>query len=190
MNNYQEITLLSSPEIPLNFIWQKVYQQIHLALVECKEADGSNLIGISFPLYSVERKSLGNKLRLFSSKEKLSQLNIQQWLDRFTDYVHVTGIRDVPANCSYALFSRIQAKSNIERLARRRAKRKGISTQQAIEEFNGFNNEELNLPFIKLKSLSSAHDFRLFISHRISSENVNGSFNLYGLSSKATIPWF
>ena len=191
MKLYQEITLLPSPEIPLHFIWQKVYQQIHLALVECKDADGLSSIGVAFPFYSFENHTLGNKLRIFSpSQEKLSQVNIQQWLSRLTDYVHITSVREVPSNCTYACFGRVQAKSNIDRLARRRAKRKCISEQQAVEELKGFQDEKKHEPYVYLKSLSGGQDFRLFISHQLVEKEINGKFNLYGLSSAATIPWF
>ena len=39
MKHYIEITLLPDAEVGLGFIWQKMYQQIHLALVEVKDAN-------------------------------------------------------------------------------------------------------------------------------------------------------
>ena len=36
MNYYREITILPNADISFYFIWQKLYQQIHLALVENK----------------------------------------------------------------------------------------------------------------------------------------------------------
>ncbi|MCO4790206.1 type I-F CRISPR-associated endoribonuclease Cas6/Csy4, partial [Vibrio cholerae] len=38
MNYYQEITLLPDADIALGFLWQNVFQQVHIALVEHKVA--------------------------------------------------------------------------------------------------------------------------------------------------------
>ena len=37
MNYYQELSLLPQEEIPINFLWSKVFQQIHLGLVEMQD---------------------------------------------------------------------------------------------------------------------------------------------------------
>lgn len=66
MNAYQEITLLPSADINLNFLWEKAYQRIHLRLVETKMPDGLSPIGLAFPEYNAEKCQLGAKLRIFS----------------------------------------------------------------------------------------------------------------------------
>ena len=48
MKAYLEIILKPQPEIPLYFLWEKVYQQIHLALAQMKNEYGTASIGISF----------------------------------------------------------------------------------------------------------------------------------------------
>lgn len=53
MEYYQEITLRPGPEIPLNFLWTKVYTQIHLALVAQKDTPQGGSFGVSFPEYAV-----------------------------------------------------------------------------------------------------------------------------------------
>ena len=58
MNYYQDITLLPDADIGLYFLWQKVYQQIHLALVENKSADNASAIGVAFPEYNVDKHHL------------------------------------------------------------------------------------------------------------------------------------
>jgi len=37
MKWYIDLTLLPESEIPIYFLWEKVYQQLHLALVEQQE---------------------------------------------------------------------------------------------------------------------------------------------------------
>ena len=39
MKNYIEMTLLPDADITLNFLWEKLYQQLHLALVEIQDSD-------------------------------------------------------------------------------------------------------------------------------------------------------
>ena len=49
----------------------------------------------------------------------LEKLDLKKWLDRLTDYVHITSIREVPENIKgYAIYKRKQVKTNAERLAR------------------------------------------------------------------------
>ncbi len=37
-------------------------------------------------------------------QETLESLNIRKWLSRLTDYVHITGIREVPKNIKEYVF--------------------------------------------------------------------------------------
>ena len=91
-------------------------------------------VGVAFPEYDNEKYQLGSQLRLVApSQELLGRLNIQTWMTRLSDYVHITGIRDVPGTIrGYAFFKRIQTKNNNARLARRKAKREGIPYEQAL----------------------------------------------------------
>ena len=57
MKYYQQISLMPTADIGLYFLWQKVYQQIHLALVENKSSDNVSAIGVSFPEYNTNRYS-------------------------------------------------------------------------------------------------------------------------------------
>ena len=112
MKYYLDITLLPDNEITLGFIWHKVYQQIHIALVENKVAENESDIALSFPQYCEKDKAfpLGNKLRLFSPTQAiLKKLSIATWLKQFTDYTHITSIKSVPETVNeYACFSRKQ----------------------------------------------------------------------------------
>ncbi len=195
MKYYLDITLLPDTEISLGFIWQKVYQQIHIALAENKIAKNESAIAISFPKYGDKAFPLGDKLRLLAEEQsQLEQLNVGKWLDRLTDYAHITLIKSVPLEVNeYAYFKRKQFDTNIKRLARRRVKRKGETFEQAMQHFEGFNDEESKLPFINMKSLSGNNQFRLFFERKIVETPEVGWFNCYGLSHRekqATIPWF
>lgn len=196
MRYYQEITLLGEPEIGLNFLWTKVFQQIHLGLVKLKNEDQNSDIGLSFPAYSAEEKSctMGNKFRLLAVQESLLEgFDARTRLDRLSDYVHCTGIRPVPARLSgHVMYRRVQPKNNASatRLARRYAQRKGVALEDALNLYRRKDRGKTNSPFIQLRSLSSGHEFCLWIERVEADENIAGTFSLYGLSSSRTVPEF
>lgn len=205
MKYYQEITLLPNPDIALYFLWQKVYQQIHLGFASIKNDDDTIPIGVSFPEYDSRKNHLGRILRLFAEDVKaLESLNINKYLSRLLDYIHISSVSDVPSNInSFALFKRQQVKSSITRLARRKAKRQGIEYKTALAALEGFEEKQTKAPFIQMESLSSAktgqngqpsvnqtQKFRLFIIKQSFDQPQKGTFNCYGLSRQATVPWF
>lgn len=197
MKYYLDITLLPDTEANLGFLWQKVYQQIHLALVENKIAENQSAIAISFPKYEDKEFPLGDKLRLLANEqEQLKQLNIEHWLSRLIDYTHIKPIKEVPLTVNqFARFKRKQFKSNLVKEAKRRAKYKGESLEVALEHFKHYQAES-SLAFINMSSLSMERDisinrnFKLFIEREILEEQERGVFNCYGLSKDATVPWF
>ena len=205
MKYYLDITLLPDAEANLGFLWHKVYQQIHIALVENKTGENQSAIAVSIPHYGNgngnkdDDKSfpLGNKLRLLAQTEdQLQKLDVTKWLSRLTDYCHYTSIKEVPASVDkFAYLTRKQFKTSVERLARRRAKRKNESYEKALQYFEGFNEQQTKLPFLNMKSLSKGNDFKLFIEQNIVEQSQEGSFTCYGLSpneieKQATVPWF
>ena len=192
MNAYLEITLLPSNDIGHNFLWEKLYKQIHIGLVDRQLPNGLSAIGVSFPEYDAEKNTLGTKLRLFAQDKKtLEHLDIKKWLRYLLSYVHIADVRDVPGNITnYIRFKRKQSKSSTERLARRKANRENITLEQAIQLLNSRKDRLITAPFIKIKSSSSEHDFRLFIVKEKVSEQIYDGFSCYGLSATATIPDF
>lgn len=220
MNYYIELTLLPSLEIPLHFLWEKAYQQVHLALVEngfesgdvSKRKNGKegqlkkSHIAISFPDYKSKDFPLGNRLRLFAqSEEQLQKLiDIGKWFNGLADYIErPLRVEKVPRSATFVRFKRVQLHTNIERLARRRAMRNEESFEQAMKHFEGFKDQKSNLPFVYMTSLStseatvpsSRNKFRLFIEKEDVQQAQAGTFNCYGLSSRepdkqATVPWF
>ncbi len=192
MKYYQELTLLPQEDVSLYFIWQKLYQQIHLALVKTKNSENASAIGVAFPEYDADKFSLGTKLRLFSEdKQALEEMQCEKWLNRLIDYVYVLEIKPVPEKLAgHACFKHIKLKGNKEKLARRRAKRKGETMQQAMEHFESFKEQLSKLPYINMASQTNGERFRLFIDTQLMEEPQIGLYSCYGLSNKTTVPLF
>ena len=197
MKYYQEITLIDQAEISSYFIWSKLYTQLHIALAEIKDTNNKVNIGVSFPQYLFEKNdknskvNLGKKLRLFAQNEAdLKKLDLKKWLDRLTDYVHITSIREVPENIkSYAIYRRKQVKTNAERLARHRVKRGDIGFDEALARYSNVVTTT-DLPFVQMKSLTSDQVFKLFIEKKNAEQSESQVFSTYGLSSESSVPEF
>lgn len=194
MNYYVEITLLPNSDINLFSLWSKVFQQIHLGLVEMQDDKSQVPIGVSFPEYVIGEKYslLGGKCRLFAQDEtRLARFDTAKWLARLSDYVHCTGVRPVPTKLSgHAVYRRVQPKTNPERLARRYAKRHGISLDEALSRYCNMESVSIQMPFIRLKSLSNKEEFCLWIAKVMATEATSGSFSSYGLSATTAVPEF
>lgn len=189
MKYYIDIKLLSSVEIGLGFLWKKVYQQIHLALVEAK----NEKIGLSFPEYGTKIFPMGSELRLFAPSENdLKLLKLDEWLDRLKDYCALGEIRETPSIKSHVSFLRKQVKyhDDVLKRAAHQAARRGISIEEALVHFSGYKEQKNSLPFIQVKSLSTEQELKFFIEKVEEKEEVAGIFNTFGLSKTATVPWF
>ena len=196
MKYYQDITLLPDAETHIGFIWHKVYQQIHIALADNKHPDGSSAIAVSFPEYKKTKFPLGSKLRLFAPTEsQLIELDAEKWLFRLKDYTHVKPIRSVPEISKYACFRRKAVKSpekKAELLAQHLQKPLDVVIRYRKE--NGLL-KACDLPYIHMESQKKTETgqknrFRLFIEQTLSEQYVSGTFDFYGLSKTATVPWF
>lgn len=194
MNYYIEITLLASTDIKIFALWSKVFQQLHLGLVEIQDGQGHVPIGISFPEYVVGEKIsiLGGKCRLIADQiDTLSRFDVLKRLGRLSDSVHCTDVLAVPENISgYATYQRLQQKTNGLRLARRFAKRHSISVEEAYPKFSLNARKTNSAPYIWLRSLSSNHNFCLWIKKNHVSKACAEKFSTYGLSPVATVPEF
>ena len=193
MKHYIDVTLLPNEEIDLYFLWEKVYQQVHLALVEAQNIKHPSKVGVSFPGYDKKRLHLGNKLRLFSSsKEELEAVNINKWFSRLNDYVHITSIKNIPKKIEgYACFKRVKPSggSNV-RLAKRKAKRENISYKKSFTYYESRKDKHSRLPFVYINSQSSGERYPLLIDCLILEKEQQGVFSTYGLSSQSTVPIF
>lgn len=136
MDYYQEITLLPDSTIPLDFLWQKVYQQIHIALVENKSEAGDSEVAVAFPEYGSVGFRLGKKLRLLAKTEKtLTQLNISHWLMRLADYVHIKSIQAVPEHATPISYVRqhVKGAKRLELDRYKKAQLYSVKSGQPIE---------------------------------------------------------
>ncbi len=192
MKYYREFTLLPQEDVNLYFIWQKLYQQIHIALVENKTAGNKSAIGVSFPEYDIEKYLFDTKLRLFAGDEQaLEKMQCEKWLNRLKDYVHIYSVKPVPEKLAgHACFKHIKLKGSKEKLARRRAKRKGETLQHSLSHFENFEEQRSNLPYINMTSQTNGQRFRLFIEKQAMEQPQTGLYSCYGLSNTTTVPLF
>ena len=200
MKYYIEVTLIENPELVAYQLWSKLYTQLHISLAEMKNSDNKVNIGVSFPQYRFNQTKgvgfLGEKLRIFAqSKAELQTLDLKKWLDRLTDYVHMTSIREVPENVKgYAIYKRKQVKTNAQRLARHRVKRGDIGFDEALARYSNVLTTT-DLPYIQMLSLSTSDEqdkkrFKLFIEKYDAQQSETQVFSSYGLSSVSSVPEF
>ncbi len=228
MKFYQEITIVPNHEFAtyikisgkefLNsyFVWSKLFTQLHLGLVSIQDEQQKSPIGISFPEYFMGAKLgvLGSKIRLFAKSEsELARFDAAKWLARLSGYVHISGVREVPAKINgYAIYNRYQPKVNGDRLMRRHQKREEqwksvvANPQSSAEEISkaqeclnkrsqrvndyDIGDKSIKFPFIKLKSLSSDSEFCLWIRKTVADKENYEKFSTYGLSGVSTLPEF
>lgn len=200
MKHYFDITLLPDAEANLGFLWQKVFQQVHIALVDNKVGDNESAIALSIVNYGGKDFPLGDKLRLLAKNEEaLQKLDIGHWLNRLSDYCHIKPIKPVPANVTkYACFKRKSVKS-IEKKAQRRAKHLNIPYGEVLAYLlKEGRSDKCKLPYINVESQNTKKrverdvscQFSLFIEQAFFEAPASGKFDCYGLSKTATVPWF
>jgi CRISPR-associated endonuclease Csy4 len=187
MDHYVDLNLLPNPEIAQAHLMGALFSKLHLALV----ARRSERIGVSFPAMQSSPVWLGDCLRLHGDRTTLVEFMTLNWLAGVRDHVHATAVLATPSNARFRVVSRVQAKSNPERLRRRQMRRHGLSADEALNRVPNTATERLCLPYVQLRSQSTSQSFRLFIRHGALLETATvGNFGAYGLSATATIPWF
>lgn len=195
MDYYIELTLIKDSEISPYFIWSKLYTQLHLAFVEQKDINEQIPYGVSFPEYkTIEAKCkqlmlLGSKLRIFAdSTQALEQLNLDKWLEKLTDYVHVKSPKPVENVTHYLTVNRYRPKASKDNLARRFARRHGTSVEEALKRLESYATKHEAFPYIQMKSLSGSQEFSLCIKQQQAEKQNLGKFSTYGLSAISTVP--
>ena len=188
--HYIDITLLPDPEFSHAHLLGALLSKLHRALVQRKASD----IGVSFPQHvnaPLGKRTLGAVLRLHGSQAALQALMEEPWLKGMRDHVQVSDLAAVPADTQHRMVQRRQFKTNADRLRRRRMARKGETAEQAAVAIPDTVERKPNLPFVQLRSSSTGQPFCLFVEHGpLQPQAVAGSFNTYGLSLSATVPWF
>lgn len=186
-SHYLDMRVVPDPESGPAQLLGTLYDRLHLALVQQRRDD----IGVSFPQYSTNPLAIGNVLRLHGSGEGLRDFLQTDWLKGMRDHVRLTEVTPVPAGARYRTVHRRQFKTSVDRLRRRRMRRKGETEQQAIEAIPSAVERRPSLPYVHVRSRSTGQPFCLFIAlGPLVHAQVIGPFNSYGLSNTATVPWF
>ncbi len=184
MESYQDIRLLPDPEFGTELLMAALFAKLHRVLGQY----AAGQIGISFPRAA---QTPGDTLRLHGNDQALMALNQQPWRKGLNDHIASDEIKPVPPDVKYRTVSRVQVKSNAERLRRRAVKKGWLTEEQALERISDRQSKRCNLPFIAVKSLSTGESFRLFILQgELRDSPSAGIFSSYGLSASTTIPWF
>lgn len=187
MDHYVDIDVQPDPEFAAHQLMSALYAKLHRALA----AQASTGIGVSFPGLDSKAPHLGTRLRLHGSRADLSALLAVDWLAGMRDHVALMPPTPVLATAQHRTVRRVQVKSSPERLRRRLMRRHAVDEQEARQRIPDDAARLAQLPFVQLRSTSTGQNFRLFIEHGPLQPSVlSGTFNAYGLSQQATIPWF
>jgi CRISPR-associated endonuclease Csy4 len=185
--HYIDLKVIPDPESSSAQLLGALYERLHLALVQ----QGLDNIGVSFPDYCMQPRAIGNRLRLHGAEGVLRHFLQTDWLKGMRDHVRLTEIAPAPADTPHRTVFRRQFKTNVDRLRRRRMRRKGETEQQAVEAIPSSVERHANLPFVHLHSRSTGQPFCLFIAlGPLTQSPADGTFNSHGLSPTATVPWF
>ncbi len=194
MHYFIEISCLPDEGVSSSFIMGRVFDQLHLSLVQLTTELGFNPVGLTFPEYSYgeEKKppQIGTKIKLWSQDEAfLAQLKPKAALSRLADYVHIRSIAEVNRpNLKFSAFKRVQFDSSAERWQRRQLRRHGDSVE-VVKRLARFKVQESDLPYLNVKSRSSDQRFRLFIAKQSLPPSVEAwRFGSYGLSATVALP--
>ena len=186
-SHYIDLKLLPDPETGPAQLLGALYERLHLALVQQR----LDTVGVSFPGYSPNPRTLGYTLRLHGTSETLSQFMRTDWLKGMRDHLRMGEIAPVPTDAQHRSVQRKQFKTNAERLRRRRMRRKGETAEQAKAAIPDSMEGRPNLPYIHLHSRSTQQAFCLFIAlGPLLTNPTPGHFNSHGLGGPTTIPWF
>jgi len=189
MDHYLDIRLRPDPEFPASMLMNALYSKLHRALYDLQADD----IGVSLPDHKtgVRARTPGDRLRLHARKERLEQLMALSWLAGMRDHVELTDIAPVPTEVSHRRVVRRQFNTGGPSRVKRYARRHDISEDEARQCLAAPAERKISLPFVQVNSRSSGQRFALFIEHaQPQAAPVGGSFNHYGLSREATVPWF
>ena len=187
VDHYLDIRLIPDPEFRPTILMNALFAKLHRALAQLQ----SQRIAVSFPSVQAHPPALGDHLRLHGVAQELERLMALNWLTGMRDHTRISEPCPVPASAAHRVVRRVQAKSNPERLRRRRIQRHDTDETEVRASLPDSIAERLQLPFVTIHSQSTGQTFRLFIDHRPLGESaVEGLFSDYGLSPTATVPWF
>lgn len=183
MNYYLDIRIKPDAEMRENVLLNKLYTKLHKALFDIEATD----IGVSFPNYKV---TLGQTLRLHANEDRLVEFQKSNWIGGLSGYCQIAEIQVIPPQVTYRTVSRIQStmsKAKLQRLIKRATiDLDDIKAYKAKMFEKGLNN-----PYLELESTSNNHKHRRYITFgELTNTAIIGSFDAFGLSKIATVPWF
>ncbi|MCE3004338.1 MAG: type I-F CRISPR-associated endoribonuclease Cas6/Csy4 [Xanthomonadaceae bacterium] len=186
-SHYVDLAVVPDVETSSAALFGALYDRLHRYLAR----HHIERIGVSFPQYSVSPRTIGTILRVHGSAADLDQLMAVDWQGGVRDHIRCAAIAAVPDLTLHRCIRRRQFKTGVERLRRRRMKRRGETAEQAAVALPDSAAEKPNLPYVHLRSSSTGQSFCLFIAiGPLQPAPVGGPFNTYGLSDTSTIPWF
>lgn len=185
--HYVDIRLLPDPEFSRAHLLGALYAKLHRALVALE----SDEIGVGFPGYSMQPRTLGQVMRLHGGKGSLNALLSTDWLRGMRDHVEMGDVSAAPQGVQHRRLLRRQFKTSADRMRHRRMRRKGETYEQAMQAIPNSVEQQPDLPYVQLRSASTGQRFCLFLAlGEPEPQAVAGPFNTYGLSGTATLPWF
>lgn len=183
MNSYIDIHLLPDSELKEAELSSKVYTKFHKALVALR----TDRIGISFPLVNLK---LGLLFRIHGDGSLLHDLQGLDWLGSLKGYCKVQEVKAIPDQVQYRVIS--AKRSNLSQAKLKRLIKRGSIDEAGIKRYRvkmlslGFDN-----PFLDLQSESRGQLYRKFFGFsELVNQSTEGSFDSFGLSKSATVPWF
>lgn len=183
MDFYIELRLKPDTEMREAELSSKVFTKFHKALVKLK----TNQIGISFPKVHLK---LGKVFRIHGQESLLNDLQGLDWLGPLSGYCQLSDILTVPKNTQYRVIS--EKRSNMSSAKLRRLIARGNIDKEGEKRYKvKMLSQVFDNPYLDLFSASTEQVYRKFFEFSdIQDESCSGIFDSYGLSNKATVPWF
>ncbi len=183
MDYYIDIIVLPDNEMPINRLLNALYAKLHKYFYDMEETS----VGISFPACKMV---LGNCIRLHGSKVALEKLHKAGWIGGLIGYCRLSELLLVPTECKHRTVSRIQTSMSLSKL--KRLIKRGSIKEEEIKAYKAkLFTKGLDNPYLELQSTSNGHKHRRYIAFgELQDKPVAGSFDSFGLSKTATIPWF
>lgn len=183
MDFYIDVRIKPDAEMRENVLLNKVYTKLHKILFDMKAND----LGVSFPEVKV---TLGRLLRIHGTSDRLKGLQSKNWLGGLAGYCAVSNVAQVPNVTKYRNMSRAQTTMSNSKL-RRLIERKSISPEEVRAYKAKMFASGLSYPYLELDSTSRKQTYRRYIQFgELLDNSVEGTFDQFGLSKKATVPWF
>lgn len=187
IESYVELRIKPDVEFTTHELMSALFLKLHIAISEI----ALGKIGLSFPDYSLVKKDVGERIRIFSSTDIINKLYKSNWYSGLRDYLAITSPNTIPVDCSWGIFKRVQLNS-FEKQRKRMIRRKGLSYAETLSVIPKELFKKVDLPCICVKSLSTCSLARVYIKYEIKDAptQFQGEFSSYGLSSTSPVPIF